>query len=275
MPMRATQIFGLVSIFLLLLLFLVARGRSPNSKTEVIGNPAGSPSGSELGRERASERRTPVSSLIQRSVSQSSIESPLSLSEGMEFDSRYAKSGLTNLLIMLGISDAVSSSADLSDQQLVGDLSKQGLPAELILERLGNYPRGSISIAELYSRNEAIPGFKEVRAALASSGFEVDTSSECLLDCFRFVASCSEMADFLQGLQESMSDGPAKHIYAPLVETLARDERDLLSAFTRVFRDRFLMRYGMTEIQVDKLLASLAGLRVLSATTQDLYLSRP
>jgi hypothetical protein len=273
--MRATHLFGLVSIFLLLLLFLVARGRSHDSKTEVMDNPAGSPSGSELGRESASERRVPFSSLSQSSVSQTAIESYLSLAEGMELDSKYARSGLTNLLIMLGISDSTAASAGLSDEQLVGDLSRQGLPADLILERLSNYPRGSISIEELYSRNEAIPGFNEVRAALANSGFEADPRSECLLDGLRFVASCSEMADFLQELQQSMSAGPARDIYAPLVETLARDERDVLSAFTRVFRDRFLMRYGMTDTQVDKLLDSLAALRVLSATTQDLYLSRP
>lgn len=212
--------------------------------------------------------------LAQRSGLPSEIGNHLSLADRMAPESKYARAGLTNLMVMLSVSDAIVSSPGLSDEEIVQQLTDQGLPSDIIRERLLNYPRGEGSITALYSRNEAIPGFNQVRKVLVDAGFEIDPTSECLLECFRFVASNSELVDFLQELQKSMLDGPAKDVYAPLVATLARDERDATQAFASIFQDRLRLRYGMTEQQTVLIAELLLNLRVHTATTKDLYLSR-
>lgn len=212
--------------------------------------------------------------LARRSGFPSEIGNQLLLAEGMAPESKYARAGLTNLTVMLGVSDAIVASPELSDEEIVQQLTAQGLPSEVIRERLLNYPRGDGSITALYARNEAIPGFNQVRKVLVDAGFEVDPTSECLLECFRFVVSNSELVDFLQELQRSMLDGPAKDAYAPLVATLARDERDTTQAFASIFQDRLRLRYGMTEQQTVQIAGLLSNLRVHDATTKDLYLSR-
>jgi hypothetical protein len=267
------RFLGIMGGLVLVLLLLALRNRSKPAPATDLHSPAADPGNHRTQNGSSTQRVTPLG-FKTPSTAPSSIAPYLLLAQEMAFDSRYARSGLTNLLIMLSLSDSFTSPEELSDEQLITHLSDQGLPAELIRERLVNYPRGNTTVTALYTRNESIPGFKEVRAALTRSGQDFDPSSECLLDCLRFVASSDEMTDFLHGLQKSMSDGPGKDIYAPLVETLARDEQDLRWAFTRVFRDRFQLRYGLSEPQVDALMESLAGLTVHTATTQDLYLPR-
>jgi hypothetical protein len=274
MPAPTKQLWGGIAGLVVVLLLLALRNRSNFPRPTNIRSARAEPGVFEPGHDHPSKRRAPPAFGSQGSGPQSSVNPYLHLSQEMAFDSQYARSGLTNLLLMLSLSDAIASGGDLSDEQLTTQLSAQGLDPQVIGERISNYPRGNTSLSALYARNESIPGFQEVRSALAGSVLEIDPSSECLLECFRFVACTSEMSDFLGGLQKSMSDGPGKDIYAPLVETLARDEQDLRWAFTRVFRDRFLLRYGLPEPQVDALMESLAGLTVHTATTQDLYLPR-
>lgn len=273
MTTPANRFLAIMGGLVLVLLLLALRDRfTPVAATD-LHSTAAEP-GNQRTREASSRQRVTPLGFRTPATASSSLASYLLLSQEMAFDSRYARSGLTNLLIMLSLSDSFTSQEELSDEQRITHLSDPGLPAELIRERLAIYPRGNTTVTALYGRNESIPGFKEVRAALTRSGQEFDPTSECLLDCLRFVASSDEMTDFLQGLQKSMSEGPGKDIYAPLVETLARDEQDLRWAFKRVFRDRFLLRYGIPEPQVDALMESLAGLTVHTATTQDLYLPR-
>lgn len=274
MPTTPRMLWGAVTSLLLVLLLLALRNRSSTPKPGSIRSVSADPGAIVPGHDDPIKRRTPIAFQSHDAGSQSSVRPYLLLSQEMALDSRYARSGLTNLLLMLSLSDAIASADDLSDEQLLTQLSAHGLDPQVIGERLGNYPRGDISISALYARNESIQGFKEVRSALAGSGLEVDPTSECLLECFRYVACISEMTEFLQGLQKSMSEGTGKDIYAPLVKTLARDEQDLRWAFARVFRDRFLLRYGLPETQVDRLLESLSVLTVPHATTQDLYLPR-
>jgi hypothetical protein len=274
MPTTTRMLWSAVASLLVVLLLLALRNRSSTTTPDRSRAETAEPGAVVPSQDNPPKRRTPLAFQSQGADPQSSVRPYLVLCQEMALDSRYARSGLTNLLLMLSLSDAIASAEDLLDEQLVTQLSAHGLDPQVIGERLGNYPRGNTSISALYARNESIPGFKEVRAALAGSGLEVDPTSECLLECFRFVACISEMTDFLQGLQKSMSEGPGKDIYAPLIETLARDEQDLRWAFTRVFRDRFLLRYGLPETQVDRLLESLSILTVPHATTQDLYLPR-
>ncbi len=274
MPAPTKKLWGGIAGLLIVLLLLALRQRSNIPGPGSVRSARADPGAFKPGHDNPSKRRTPLAFRSQGAGPQSSVSPYLLLSQEMAFDSRYARSGLTNLLLMLSLSDAITSPGNLSDEQLTTQLSAHGLDPQVIGDRLSNYPRGQIALTELYARNESIPGFKEVRSALADSGLEIDPGSECLLECFRFVACTSEMSDFLKGLQKSMSEGPGKEFYAPLVETLARDEQDLRWAFTRIFRDRFLLRYGLPEPQVERLMESLAGLSVPHATTQDLYLPR-
>jgi hypothetical protein len=273
MTTPAKRFLGIMGGLVLILLLLALRNRTRPVAATDLHSTAAEPVNQRTQGGSSKQRVTPLG-FKTPPTAPSSIAPYLLLAQEMAFDSRYARSGLTNLLIMLSLSDLFTSPEELSDEQLITHLSDQGLPAEWIRERLVNYPRGNTTVTALYARNESIPGFNQVRAALTRAGQEFDPSSECLLDCLRFVASSDEMTDFLQGLQKSMSEGPGKDIYAPLVETLARDEQDLRWGFTRVFRDRFLLRYGLSEPQVDALMESLAGLTVHTATTQDLYLPR-
>lgn len=271
MKFRMTLFIGLGAVLAL----IVLRLRSTSSTPIDAASPTPSPAVASQSGPHPDRRPVVTPRIPPRQGNPASIGQYLLLPDAMAAESTYARSAVTNLLVMLGISDTIPSAADLSEEQIVAQLTDQGLPPELVEERLRNYPRGNGPISAIYARIARIPGFGPVQAALTGTGFEINPDSECLLECLRFVACNSEVVDFLQGLQRTMSEGPGREIFAPAIAELARDEQDLMQALKRIFGDRFRLRYGMTEQQIDQLLTALAPLRIHGATTQDLYVGRP
>jgi hypothetical protein len=77
--------------------------------------------------------------------------------------------------------------------------------------------------------------------------------------------------DFIHDVQRSLVEAFGEVEAAAEVESLAREASDAEAAFSRRFRERFILRHGLTEAESESLLRVLAGLQVPTATVSDLY----
>ena len=172
------------------------------------------------------------------------------------------------------ISDLLLAHPELSDADLVAAVAGMGIPEELIRERLAGYPRGEASLAEIYTRADQIPALSAVRVAAERCGLPSDTSSDCLLDCFRFVAGTGELVDFLGTIRSTLAASPDFPGLAAEADRLGREQVEARDVFDRAYRERFLLRHGLTEAQTEALLGELKALQAPAATVDELYLPR-
>jgi hypothetical protein len=196
------------------------------------------------------------------------------LADSINPTSQHTRSTLTNLCVMTLISDLLLAHPELSDADLVTAVAGMGIPEELIRERLAGYPRGEASLAEIYTRADQIPALSAVRVAAERCGLPSDTSSDCLLDCFRFVAGTGELVDFLGTIRSTLAASPDFPGLAAEADRLGREQVEARDVFDRAYRERFLLRHGLTEAQTEALLGELKALQAPAATVDELYLPR-
>ncbi len=188
--------------------------------------------------------------------------------------SAHTRSILTNLFVLTTLSDTLLANPEASDSDLLGTLVDQGIPEPEALEMLAHYPRGNVTLPNLYERARQIPELRSVEEAAKRCGIPMDTSSDCLMDCFRFVAGSGELLDFLGEVQQTLAATPDAAGFAAETARLGSEQDEARSAFHSAYRERFLERYGLTEAQSEALLNELSNLRAPSATTELLYVPR-
>lgn len=196
------------------------------------------------------------------------------LADSINPTSQHTRLTLTNLCVMTLLSDLLLAHPGLSDADLVAAVAGMGIPEELIRERLAGYPRGEASLADIYSRADQIPALAGVRLAAERCGLPSDPTSDCLLDCFRFVAGAGELVDFLGNIRSTLADAPEIPGLAAEADRLGREQVEAREVFDRAYRERFLLRHGLTEAQTEALLGELRALQAPSATVDELYLPR-
>lgn len=172
------------------------------------------------------------------------------------------------------LSDLLLSHPEMTDADLVASIAGLGIPEELIHERLAGYPRGSASLADIYERAEQIPALATVRVAAERCGLPSDPTSDCLLDCFRFVAGTGELVDFLGTIRSTLASTPDLPWMAAEADRLGREQVEAREVFDRAYRERFLLRHGLTEAQTEALLGELRKLQAPAATVAELYVPR-
>lgn len=188
--------------------------------------------------------------------------------------SAHTRSMLTNLFVMTTLSDTLLAHPESSDADLLGILLDQGIPEPQALELLANYPKGNMTLPNLYERARQIPELRLIEEAAERCGLPTDPSSDCLLDCFRFVAGSGELLDFLSDIQRTLAETADAAGFAAETARLANEQDEARGAFHRAYRERFLLRHGLTEAQSEALLNELATRRAPSATTELLYVPR-
>lgn len=188
--------------------------------------------------------------------------------------SAHTRSILTNLFVLTTLSDTLLAHPEASDADLLVTLGDQGIPEPEALEMLAHYPKGTLRLPNLYERARQIPELKSVEEAAERCGIPVDPSSDCLLDCFRFVAGSGELLDFLGEVQRTLAATPDAAGFAAEAARLGSEQDEARTAFHSAYRERFLQRHGLTEAQSEALLNELASLRAPSVTTDLLYVPR-
>lgn len=196
------------------------------------------------------------------------------LADSISPTSQHTRLTLTNLCVMTLLSDLLLAHPDLSEADLVAAIAGMGIPEELIRERLAGYPRGKASLGDIYDRAEQIPALVAVRVAAERCGLPSDPTSDCLLDCFRFVAGTGELVDFLGTIRSTLVSTPDIPGMATEAERLGREQVEARDVFDRAYRERFLLRHGLTEAQTEALLGELRGLQAPAATIEELYVPR-
>jgi|GEM_PF-5616594 len=189
-------------------------------------------------------------------------------------DSAHTRSMLTNLFVMTTLSDTLLTHPETSDPDLLGILLDQGIPEPEALELIAHYPKGNLTLPNLYERARQIPELRSVEEAVERCGIPVDPSGDCLLDCFRFVSGSGELLDFLGEVQRTLAATPDAAGFAAETARLGSEQAEARAAFHNAYRERFLQRHGLTEAQSEALLNVLATLRAPSATTDLLYVPR-
>ena len=188
--------------------------------------------------------------------------------------SAHTRSTLTNLFVMTTLSDTLLAHPESSDADLLRTLLDQGIPEPQALELLAHYPKGTLTLPHLYERARQIPELRSIEEAAERCGLPADPSSDCLLDCFRFVAGSGELLDFLSEVQRTLAETPDAAGFAAETARLANEQDEARGAFHSAYRERFLLRHGLTEAQSEALLNELATRRAPSATTELLYVPR-
>jgi len=208
---------------------------------------------------------------------QSGVPAPRSLhllAETLNPASEHTRSTLTNLAVMALVSDTLLAHPHASDGEIIDWISGQGIPEELVRERLASYPQGEETLPEIYQRAMLNPELHAVREAMTQCGVSFDPTSDGLLDCFRFVAGRTELLDFLGGISTALASGPGAAAFASEIERLGAEQEEARDVFHGAFRERFLLRHGLTEAQAEALMTALAGMKVSTASTHDLYVPR-
>lgn len=212
--------------------------------------------------------------LLQRMAATPSAKPLQTSAESLLPGSAHTRSMLTNLFVLTTLSDTLLAHPEASDADLLGTLLDQGIPEPEALEMLAHYPKGNLTLPNLYERARQIPELKSVEEAAERCGIPVDPSSDCLLDCFRFVAGSGELLDFLGEVQRTLAATPDAAGFATETARLGSEQDEARTAFHSAYRERFLQRHGLTDAQSEALLNELATLRAPSATTEILYVPR-
>lgn len=256
-----------------LALLWLSRG-SPEPSTTLAGSPPEASSRGQSPAGRTSASREPRPRGIPRLQTAPAPTPFHALAESLNPGSRHTRSTLTNLCVMTLMSDLLLSHPEMPDADLVASIAGLGIPEELIRERLAGYPRGKASLADLYERAEQIPALGAVRVAAERCGLPSDPTSDCLLDCYRFVAGTGELVDFLGTIRSTLASTPEIPGMAAEADRLAREQVEAREVFDRAYRERFLLRHGLTEAQTEALLGELRKLQAPAATVEELYLPR-
>lgn len=193
------------------------------------------------------------------------------LADSLNPSSEHTRSALTNLSVMTLFSDLLLEHPNLTEDELVAALVGLGLPEKIVRERLERYPRGDRTIADLYSRASAVPTLQAIQAAAERCGLQPDAVSDSLLDCFRFTAGSHELVDFLETARVALAATPSAAGFGQEVERLRAEQAEARTVFDRAYRERFLLRHGLTEAQAEALLTELRALRAPEATVEELY----
>jgi hypothetical protein len=212
--------------------------------------------------------------LLRRMATAPSAKPLQTSAESLLPGSAHTRSILTNLFVLTTLSDTLLAHPEASDSDLLGTLGDQGIPESQALEMLAHYPKGTLTLPNLYERARQIPELRSIEEAAERCGLPVDPSSDCLLDCFRFVAGSGELLDFLAEVQRTLAETPDAAGFAAETARLANEQDEARGAFQSAYRERFLLRHGLTEAQSEALLNELAPLRAPSATTELLYVPR-
>lgn len=212
--------------------------------------------------------------LLRRMATAPSAKPLQTSAESLLPDSAHTRSILTNLFVLTTLSDTLLAHPEASDSDLLGTLRDEGIPESEAREMLDHYPKGVLTLPNLYERARQIPELRSIEEAAERCGIPFDPSSDCLLDCFRFVAGSGELLDFLGEVQRTLAATPDAAGFAAETARLGSEQDEARSAFHGAYRERFLQRHGLTEAQSEALINELATLRAPSATTDLLYVPR-
>lgn len=188
--------------------------------------------------------------------------------------SAHTRSTLTNLLMLTTLSDLLLVHPEASEADLLAALLDQGIPQQQARDVLLHYPRGNLSMPTLYDRARTLPELRSIEEAAERCGLPFDPSSDCILDCFRFVVGSGELLDFLGEVQRTLTSTPDAAGFATEAERLGNEMEEARQTLRAAYRERFLLRHGLTEGQSEALLNELVMLRAPSATTEHLYIPR-
>lgn len=172
------------------------------------------------------------------------------------------------------LSDLLLAHPASSEADLLGALLTQGVPEAQARDVLAHYPKGDLSMPNLYERARTIPELRLIEEAAERCRVPMDPSSDCVLDCFRFVVGSGELLDFLGEVQRTLANSPDAAGFAAETARLGQEHEEARVALRAAYRERFLRRHGLTELQSEALLNELAILRAPSATTDLLYIPR-
>jgi hypothetical protein len=170
------------------------------------------------------------------------------------------------------LSDFLLAHPAASETDLLGTLIDQGIPESQAREVLSHYPKGNLPLPDLYDRARANPELRSIEEAAERCGLPFDFSSDCVLDCFRFVVGSGELLDFLSEVQQTLASTPDAAGFAAETTRLRDEQEEASQALRSAYRERFLLRHGLTEGQSEALLNELAAMRAPSATTEHLYI---
>jgi hypothetical protein len=212
--------------------------------------------------------------LLRRTAPAPTAQALRTSAESLKSDSAHTRSTLTNLFVLTILSDTLLAHPDASDADLIRTLADEGIPEAQTRELLAHYPDGNLTLPNLYDRARQVPELRSIEEAADRCGLAFDPSSDGLLDCYRFVAGSGELVDFLNEVQRTLEAAPEAAGFAAETARLANEQQEARGAFHTAYRERFLLRHGLTEAQSEALLNELATLRAPSATTELLYVPR-
>ena len=188
-----------------------------------------------------------------------------------EQDVGLARGMLEGITAMTALSDAILDHAGQPWSHPLGVLSGPVGLDDLMGNPLAGYPMGSETLADIYARTAGNPGLYRIREALGECGIGFDPASDCLLDCYRMVVGLGESIGFLQDMRAKLSEAFRAEDVAQELRDLQEEEVGVSRAFYHYFRERFLGRHGLTDVQTEALLGVLGDLPAPTATASDLY----
>lgn len=178
---------------------------------------------------------------------------------------------LAGIAAMTAVSDALLDSPVRPWEANPGIPAGSGGEEDSIRGLVAGYPVGEERLVDIYARTLLNSGLWQIRVAMEECGVAFDPTSDCLLDCYRMVVGLGESIGFIQDMRAMLSRSFEREAVEEELTVLQAEEVGVRRAFHRYFRDRFLGRHGLTDVQVERLLDVLGSMRAPAATVSDLY----
>ena len=233
--------------------------------------------------ERADDSKT---RLPAKPVEKRVMEEPLpgfrEWADSMSPDSKVAKDFIADLGAMASISDLVMAYPDISDEALIEQVVlKTGMSRAEIENMVKRYPRSNLSLTEHYEMILQNEDLLQVRDVYDRLGIPFDSSSDCLIDGFRFAAGYQQFQDLMQYFNKSTEQivqiysGQKIEGLPELVKKSADEEAQGSQATIEAFYARFVNRYGMSPQTVRGLLTELSQVQLRGVGAFQLNVPRP
>lgn len=185
---------------------------------------------------------------------------------------RYStRSHLRGIQTIFFVSDYVmaaktNSTLALSESAIIAAFTNVTQDTSFIKERLQHWAVRSGTLSDHYQDISEIPTEKEnisaIKSALIENGVAIDTESDLLMDCLRYVAHNTGIHEAYgpkpRRIQEATPFPPALE---PLIET-----GDL------VFRQRFIEKFGMSPPAVTNVMNRIKDLRIYGLSPADVQI---
>jgi hypothetical protein len=153
----------------------------------------------------------------------------------------------------------------LSKSAIVGAFTNVTQDTSFIMDRLQTWAQRSGTLTDHYQGISGIPTEREniqaIKAALAKLGVAIDTESDLLMDCIRYVVHNTQIHD-MYGTKPGHKEGEGTSFPAAL--------NSLVVTGDAVFRHRFETKFGLKQDTVTSLMNQLKKVRLDHLSPADL-----